>query len=91
MASVTVASPDSGQLDEVSFRPATGGLISETRRKSKNGDFGSDYKRETAVHSNIGQAVRHLKSVMGSGVEKKAGKHLGSGVKNGKSTSMRKH
>lgn len=59
------------EIQECSFRPAKGGMISETRSKTAGGKFGPDYKTETAVHGSLGHAVRHLKSVMEPGSKKK--------------------
>lgn len=59
------------EIQECSFRPAKGGMISETRWKTAGGKFGPDYKTETAVHGSLGHAVRHLKSVMGQAEHKK--------------------
>ncbi len=56
------------EVQEVSFKPATGGMISETRRKmAGDGKFGPEWKTETAVHANLGHAIRHLKSTMEGG------------------------
>ncbi len=67
-----------GGLQDVTFRPATGGMISETSSKHE-GKMGLDYKREIAVHPSVGHAVRHLKSLFGN--TERPGK---------KKTSMRK-
>lgn len=67
MDSTIANGPGNGELQDVTFRPAKGGLISETSHRIKGGKFGQDYKRETAVHGSLGHAVRHLKSVMGGG------------------------
>lgn len=40
------------ELQEISFKPAQGGLISETRRKTDGGRMVPDWKTETAVHPN---------------------------------------
>lgn len=55
---------------EVAFKPARGGLISETRIRRKVGksasyDLGPS-DSETAVHPSIGHAVKHLKDTFGS-------------------------
>ncbi len=61
----------SRELIEVSFKPATGGMISETRHKTGGGKFGPDYKHDTAVHGSLGHAVRHLKTAFGKAAGKK--------------------
>ncbi len=71
-------------LVEVSFKPATGGMISETRHKTSGGKFGPDYKYDTAVHGSLGHAVRHLKAAFGHAGKKKAA------VGKEKNASMRK-
>lgn len=76
--------PVKGELQDVTFRPAKGGLISETSHKVKGGKFGPDYKRETAVHGSLGHAMRHMKDVFGSGGGSPAKK------KREKGASMRK-
>ncbi len=55
---------DHKEVMEVSFKPAAGGMISETRTKGKAGKFGHDYENHVAVHGSIGHAARHLKKVM---------------------------
>ncbi len=59
------------ELLEISFKPATGGMISESRHRTNGDKFGPDYKHETAVHPSIGHAVRHLKTSMGKAMGKK--------------------
>lgn len=58
-------------IDSIDFKPATGGLISTTRRMSKGGKFGPDYKSETAVHPSLDHAVRHMKKTFGESLSKK--------------------
>lgn len=70
---------DNASVQGIEFKPATGGMISETRHKVSGGKYGPDYKYETAVHPSIGHAVRHLKAAFGKKSEKK-----------GKGSSMRK-
>lgn len=57
-----------GELIEVSFKPAKGGVISETRSKHKRGGQGGgpdyDYETENAVHSSAEAAGKHLASTM---------------------------
>lgn len=74
------------ELIEVSFKPATGGMISETRHKMGGGKFGPDYKHDTAVHGSLGHAVRHLKAAFG----KASGKKDASMKKSDRSASMKK-
>ncbi len=81
MPETAAPSHGSRELIEVSFKPATGGMISETRHKTGGGKFGPDYKYDTAVHGSLGHAVRHLKAAFG----KAAG-----GKKSDRSASMRK-
>ena len=54
-----------GRLCEISFRPADGGAISETRTEYKRGGQGGgpdvEYDHETAVHPTLEHAVKHLK------------------------------
>jgi hypothetical protein len=54
-----------GRLCEISFRPAEGGAISETRTEYKRGGQGGgpdvEYDHETAVHPTLEHAVKHLK------------------------------
>lgn len=78
-----------GGLQDVTFRPAIGGMISETSTK-KEGKMGPDYRRETAVHPSIGHAVRHLKSLFGG--EERTGKKKSMGKEHTKERehSMRK-
>jgi hypothetical protein len=58
-----------GRLCEISFRPAEGGAISETRTEYKRGGQGGgpdvDYDHETAVHPTLEHAVKHLKKELG--------------------------
>lgn len=57
------------EVCEVSFKPAKGGLVSETRTKSKRGGQGGgpdyDYETENGVHSTLEHASKHLKSTLG--------------------------
>jgi len=83
-------SPSHGsrELIEVSFKPATGGMISETRHKTGGGKFGPDYKHDTAVHGSLGHAVRHLKAAFGQvGASKKKEPGM---KKSDRSASMKK-
>lgn len=61
-----------GSVESIDFKPAIGGMISETRRKVSGGKFGPDWKHETAVHPSIGHAVRHLKAAFGKSAGKKS-------------------
>jgi hypothetical protein len=58
-----------GRLCEISFRPADGGAISETRTVYKRGGQGGgpdvDYDHETAVHPTLEHAVKHLRKTLG--------------------------
>jgi hypothetical protein len=58
-----------GEVCEVSFKPAKGGVISETRTKMKRGGQGGgpdyDYKTENGVHPSMEHASAHLKSTLG--------------------------
>ncbi len=58
-----------GEVKEVSFRPAKGGVVSETRREYKRGGQGGgpmmDHESETAVHADMKSAMSHMKSCMG--------------------------
>jgi hypothetical protein len=53
---------------EVSFRPAKGGVVSETRTETKRGGQGGgpsmDYDQETAVHPTAEDAHAHLDKMM---------------------------
>jgi hypothetical protein len=57
------------ELIEVSFKPAKGGIISETRTKVKRGGQGGgpdyDYETENGAHPDLAHAAAHLKSTMG--------------------------
>lgn len=64
----------------VEFRPAKGGLVSETRMAEKGDKFGPSFKRETGIHPSIGHAKRHLDMLFG--------KNVGAGKK--KSDSIKK-
>jgi len=58
-----------GHVESISFRPAEGGLVSETTTKYKRGGSGggpdSEYDRETGIHPTIEHAIAHLKETMG--------------------------
>lgn len=67
------------EVKEVSFKPAKGGIVSETRKEVKRGGQGGgpnyDYEHETAVHPTIESAHAHLTAMMGhafAGKEEKA-------------------
>lgn len=55
-----------GKVCEISFRPAKGGAVSETRTEYQRGGQGGgpdvDYEHETAVHPTMAHAVNHLKN-----------------------------
>lgn len=57
------------EVESVTFRPAKGGVISETARKIKRGGQGGgpmhDYEHETTVHPTIESAHEHLTAMMG--------------------------
>lgn len=68
------------EVEHVSFRPAKGGIVSETSMKTTRGGQGGgplhDYGSETAVHGSMAHAVKHLKEKMGhcfGGGEEKEG------------------
>lgn len=53
-------------VDSVEFRPADGGLVSETRGKLKSPGkgksmIGPEYKHSTGVHTTLSSAVAHMK------------------------------
>lgn len=51
-------------VDSVEFRPADGGLVSETRGKiarKGRGGMGPEYKHSTGVHTTLSSAVAHMK------------------------------
>lgn len=48
------------KLHSVTFKPADGGMISETRHTSGDNDYPSDSNTTTAVHSSLSHAQRHL-------------------------------
>lgn len=58
-----------GEVKEVSFKPAKGGIVSETRREFKRGGQGGgpshDYEHETAVHPDMKSAHAHMAAMMG--------------------------
>lgn len=58
-----------GEVISVEFRPAKGGVVSETRTKYKRGGQGGgpmdDYEHETAVHSTKEDAAAHLHAALG--------------------------
>jgi hypothetical protein len=57
------------KIEGVEFRPAEGGLVSETRKKVSRGGSGGgpgyDYDHETAVHHSMDDAKAHLESCLG--------------------------
>lgn len=57
------------EVQEVTFRPAKGGVVSETRMKYKRGGQGggpmNDYESQTAVHSSHEEPSKHLKAMLG--------------------------
>lgn len=65
-----------GEVESVQFKPAKGGVISETRHKIKRGGQGGgplhDYEHETAVHPTIESAHAHLTAMMGHSFAGKA-------------------
>lgn len=56
------------EIEGVHFKPAKGGLISETSMKFKRGGQGGgpmhDYEHETAVHPTMEHAQAHLAKMM---------------------------
>ena len=58
------------EVESVSYRPAKGGIISETRHKTFRGGQGGgpnfDWGSDDAVHPSMEHAMKHLKSMMGS-------------------------
>lgn len=56
------------EVKEVSFKPAKGGVVSETRKEVKRGGQGGgpmhDYEHETAVHPDMESAHAHLSAMM---------------------------
>ncbi len=71
------------EVDEVSFKPAEGGVISETRSKYKRGGQGGgpdyDYEHTTAIHSTIEHAQAHLAKTMGGHYGKESEPEKGEG------------
>lgn len=57
-------------VTSVEFRPAKGGVVSETRTETKRGGQGGgpmcDYDSATAVHPTLESAADHLKKHMGN-------------------------
>lgn len=57
------------EVMEVSFRPAKGGVISETRSRTKRGGQGGgpdyDYETENGVHPTVKHAAAHLEKTLG--------------------------
>jgi hypothetical protein len=57
------------EIVEVSFKPATGGIVSETRSKMRRGGQGGgpdwDYETESGVHPTLKHASEHLKATLG--------------------------
>lgn len=56
-------------VDSIDFRPAEGGLTSETRYNGKNGSFGNTKR---AIHPNLGSAMKHIKKTIGHHFAKKS-------------------
>lgn len=58
-----------GEVESVTFRPAKGGVVSETTTAYKRGGQGGgpdrEYEHETAVHPTHEHAAAHLKSMLG--------------------------
>lgn len=56
-------------IESVSFRPAKGGVISETSHRTKRSGQGGgpmhDYDHETAVHPSMEHAQAHLGKMLG--------------------------
>jgi hypothetical protein len=57
------------EIEEVAFRPAKGGIISETRTKTKRPGQGGgpsyDYDHDTEVHPSMEHAQAHLEAKLG--------------------------
>jgi hypothetical protein len=64
-------------VESVEFRKAKGGMVSETRYKSKRSGQGGggdyDYRHETAIHPNAEHAGKHLAKMFGGSDEPKEG------------------
>lgn len=56
------------ELLEVSYRPAKGGVVSETRTRTKRSGQGGgpdfDHESETGVHPSLEHAQAHMASVL---------------------------
>lgn len=48
------------KLHSVTFKPADGGMISETKHTTDDSQYPSDSNTTTAVHSSLSHAQRHL-------------------------------
>jgi hypothetical protein len=61
------------EVESVSFRPAKGGMISETHMRIKRGGQGGgpvhDYESNTAVHPDMKSAHAHLTAMLGHSFE----------------------
>jgi hypothetical protein len=68
------------EVEEISFRPATGGAVSDVRTKTRRGGQGGgpdyDYDHQTAVHATLEHAQAHLAKHLGDcfGSSEAAGK-----------------
>ena len=58
-----------GEVLGIEFKPAKGGLVSETHMRYKRGGQGGgpdwDHESETGVHPNMEHAHAHLEAMMG--------------------------
>jgi hypothetical protein len=56
-------------IESLEYKPADGGVVSETRSKVSRGGSGGgpsyDYDHKTAVHSSLEDAKAHLESCLG--------------------------
>ncbi len=63
------AARSKGEVTEVSFKKAKGGIISSTRKEIKRGGQGggglTDYEHEDAVHPDMKSAHDHLTAMLG--------------------------
>lgn len=75
----------SEQVAGIEFKPADGGMISETRHRTAGDKYGPSFEHKTAVHAKLSDAVAHLKKHMGGSFAKKQ-----SPEKKSKGASMRK-
>lgn len=57
----TPVEPDDLGVDRLEFEPAKGGLVSHVSMKTKGDKYGPSYKRETAVHTKLADAVGTMK------------------------------